>query len=225
MLSDEERTAFFNEIYGLDKVLRTGFVRRGVENPENVKQHSGACMLIAAAFLPWEKLPKKYSETGDELYDFMTIVTLLMIHDMGELKTGDIVRGTKTEDQKQAEYDEMKRIIYNFYDGYANPVEKREPMLNLWADFDSGKPKNINAKIAKEIDYIQGSHKYFSYCAEGRVKYTIDDCYEWLNEVSDERIKTKIGREIRKALIYEYPEFKNIDLLQTAMQNLNIFDK
>lgn len=222
-MNEEERIKLLNKLFKLRNIKRTGYVKRNVENPENVAEHSGSCALIAFELLPFGKLPPELSEQSSDNYDKMLIIELLIFHDMAEIDIGDIVRGTKTDEQKQAEYNSMKSIFEGVYDGVYNSIEKGKRMLELWKDFDSGNPKDINAKIAKEIDYIQGSYKYFTYCASNRVKYTKSDCIEWLNEVSDEKIKTKIGRIIRQIMINECEDFKKIKPLQEAIAELNMF--
>ena len=87
-----------------------------------------------------------------------------------------------------------------------------ENAFTVWGDMDSKNPKNINARIAKEIDYIQGSVRYFYYCKNNQVKFDNNDLIEWLGEVTDEKIKTKIGRDIRNKLIYENPAFEKLGL-------------
>ena len=201
-----------NKYVKIYKIPRTGWGIRGVKNPENISTHELSCLLLAFVLLP-DNNPLNADYINFEEYNKNLILFLILIHDLGEIDIGDKVRGTKTDEEKKREYQSIHKfltavkltnsnnMLYNYLD-------------KLWVDMESGNPQNINAKVAKEIDYIQGAYQYFIYCIDGAVQFTRDSCYEWLNEVSDNKIMTSQGRKIRDELILNNPDFINHNILR-----------
>ncbi|HVS14419.1 MAG TPA: HD domain-containing protein [Thermoanaerobaculia bacterium] len=68
------------EIESLDRVPRTGFLLRGVERPESVAEHS-----FHLVFLVW-RLGRH------EDLDLQRAMALALIHDLAEVRTGDLPR-------------------------------------------------------------------------------------------------------------------------------------
>lgn len=194
-----------NKYIRIYEIERTGWKIRGIVNPENVSTHELSCLLIAFALLTdstgLNTIFKNYED-----YNKILIFLLILIHDFGEIDIGDKIRGTKTENEKSLEH----QSIQNFLNAVKlnNLDSNLYDLLDaLWVDMESGNPKNINARIAKEIDYIQGAYQYFLYCTSGRVKFTKESCVEWLNEISDDKIQTSQGKKIRDDLILKNTDF------------------
>ncbi|MCH5350894.1 MAG: HD domain-containing protein [Clostridiales bacterium] len=200
-----------NKYLKIDEIKRSGWIKRGIDNPESVSSHSLSSAVILLCLLP----DKTELNASDELYkdyDKDLTVFLVMIHDFGEIDIGDKIRGTKSAEDKRREYQSVHTFLEAAKSGRDN-VALFDKLDELWKDMESGNPQNINAKIAKEIDYIQGVHRYFIYCVDGRVKYTKESCLEWLNEVSDKKIRTREGKKIRDSLIFNNPSFTENDFL------------
>ena len=208
--------------YQLAEIPRTGYVKRHVQEDsiESIAGHSARCMQIATFMLP-DKLTGKFEEQNSSEYSKFRIILLLAFHDVGEATVGDIVRGTKTEEQVNAEHMAVKKFTEELFSLPARSDWSPEDAFAVWEDMDTKNPKNINARIAKEIDYIQGSVRYFYYCIGNQVKFDNNDLLEWLNEVSDEKIKTKIGRHIRKKLIYDNADFEKLGLNEILARQPN----
>lgn len=66
-----------SEALGLKDVLRTGWVRAGVENPESVAAHSWGMALLAIAECPPE-------------LDRLRVLELCILHDLAEVVVGDL---------------------------------------------------------------------------------------------------------------------------------------
>lgn len=195
----------FNKYNSINKIDRTGWTNRGIKNPESVSEHIMSCILIAFCFLPDNFNFDNHIACSDK-YDKYLIINLLLIHDLGEVDIGDKIRGTKTIEEKCLEYGSINNFLCAIK--MMNSNSTTYDILNeLWVDMESGTPKNINAKIAKEIDYIQGAYQYFIYCISNEVKLTKESCFEWLNEISDKKINTSQGRKIRNDLILKNPNF------------------
>ena len=65
------------EALGLKEVLRAGWVRAGVQNPESVAAHSWGMAMLATQMCPEE-------------LDLKRVLQLCILHDIAEVKVGDI---------------------------------------------------------------------------------------------------------------------------------------
>ena len=78
---------------GLKDVLRTGWVRAGVESPESVAAHSWGMAVLALKLCPPE-------------LDLLRVLKLCLVHDLPEVVVGDLTPhddvSTKAEDERQA---------------------------------------------------------------------------------------------------------------------------
>lgn len=175
-----DRTMLFNNCCSVLNKGRQGWIKRGIENYESISAHMYNCWLMGTMFLP-----NKFNY--DKNYNKQTILELLLIHDIGECKIGDKIRGTKT----QSDIKNENKAVVEFVAAYMHSNKKLD---KLWQDSESRNPENINARIAKEIDYIQGVYQYCLYCTEGKVKFSNEDWKSWLNDISF--IKSNIGKDI-----------------------------
>ncbi len=191
----------YNKIY---EIKRTGWKIRNIEEPESIAEHVLSCILISFTLLPDND--EIFSDERYDIYNKNLIITLLLIHDLGEIDIGDKVRGTKSVNDKFLEHNSIQTYL-NAVKSTNSDGQLYDCLDKLWIDMESGNPKNINARIAKEIDYIQGAYQYFVYCISDKVKFTKESCAEWLNEISDARIKTSQGKKIRDNLILNNSDF------------------
>lgn len=187
-------------------VERTGWINRGLAHPENIVEHMYACWLMGLVFLP--------DQSEEEGYCKDSVLKMLLIHDIGEVGTGDIDRGTKKtnrdvyDKREDAEvrsllfigtYPEVKASLADFSDQWTRWMKHNE------------EDADINALIAKDIDDIQAAYQYCKYYLEGKGAFTEDDCVRWLSEVYVGgqycALRTGIGCEISKKAIIENPEF------------------
>ena len=65
------------EALGLKEVVRAGWVRAGVQNPESVAAHSWGMAMLATQMCPEE-------------LDLKRVLELCILHDIAEVKVGDI---------------------------------------------------------------------------------------------------------------------------------------
>ena len=65
------------EALGLKEVVRAGWVRAGVQNPESVAAHSWGMAMLATQICPEE-------------LDLKRVLQLCILHDIAEVKVGDI---------------------------------------------------------------------------------------------------------------------------------------
>ncbi|HEV7510012.1 MAG TPA: HD family hydrolase [Thermoanaerobaculia bacterium] len=114
----------FLEIQMLDRIPRAGFVLRGVAEPESVAEHT-----LHVLFLVWALGPKI------EGIDVARAVEIALIHDLAELRIGDLPRtsshyfpdGAKKAAETAAmadvlaPLDERTRLLYDEYLHAATP--------------------------------------------------------------------------------------------------------
>ena len=78
---------------GLKDVLRTGWVRAGVESPESVAAHSWGMAVLALKLCPPE-------------LNLLRVLQLCLVHDLPEVVVGDLTPhddvSTKAEDERKA---------------------------------------------------------------------------------------------------------------------------
>jgi len=79
---------FFIESGKLKHVQRTGWVRKGIANTESVADHSWRTALLALTLANAMKL------------DADKAVKMALVHDLAEVRTGDIQRGEMPKEQK-----------------------------------------------------------------------------------------------------------------------------
>jgi 5'-deoxynucleotidase YfbR-like HD superfamily hydrolase len=117
----------FLEIQMLDRIPRAGFVLRGVAEPESVAEHT-----LHVLFLVWALGPKI------EGLDVTRAVEIALIHDLAELRIGDLPRtsshyfpdGAKKAAESAAmadvlaPLDERARLLYDEYLHAATPESR-----------------------------------------------------------------------------------------------------
>lgn len=151
----------FLELYQkLYKVPRTGWVDRGVENPETVGEHTDGLIALAE---------KWHTELG--IQDLPHLQKILKIHDLaeGDEEVGDITTyHLSREEEKymaakelkfQKEFTAMKKIASTLgKDG--------DIILDLWLEFE--KNETHDTQIGHELDKIHAVIKAYEYQATGQ---------------------------------------------------------
>ncbi len=155
----------------LGNIPRTGWVRRGIENPETVQSHTIDCRKLVIDFV--EHLEYNMCE-------IFQILNMLEVHDYPEIITGDIVNLITDPHKKKMflqnkfklEHDAMIEITKNL-----GPAGRE--MLNLWLRFDKGEDKL--AIFAREIDKYQSIEKAWEY-QQFTQKVKVKDFIDYLRE-------------------------------------------
>jgi 5'-deoxynucleotidase YfbR-like HD superfamily hydrolase len=108
----------------------------GLERLENSAEHSWQVAVLALSLT-------EYAEPG---VDINRVVRMLLVHDVGEIDTGDkiIFAETGWEEHKEAELIAAKRIFGLL------PEPQRSQFLELWREFEDG--KTTDARFANSID-------------------------------------------------------------------------
>jgi Predicted hydrolases of HD superfamily len=137
----------------LHKIPRTGWVDRGVKDPETVGEHTDAVV-----------------ELSEKYFDIAGLNLMLRIHDWPESnpRVGDRridpncpKKSRWSKERKfQAEFKAMRQICFSF----KNLILAKE-LFSLWLEFEKNKTKR--AKIAHQLDKFQAIWQAVKYQKEG----------------------------------------------------------
>lgn len=177
---------------------RAGWVNRKISNPENIVEHMYNCWLMGAMYLP--------ERSDNPSYNKQCILNMLLIHDIGEVKTGDIVRPEKQlhkQDYDKRENEAMYDLVFLGSFPKAKDATFFPTHWDEWYHQES-----INYQIAKDIDIIQGLYQFSCYYLTNNDIIEYDDALEWFDEIYN--IQTKEGREILQHLILKNEMFVNL---------------
>lgn len=158
---------------------RKGWVKRGVGNPESVADHVYGALVIAHLFLP--------EHLNDAEYDKEKIIRMLMVHDMAEAITGDMLPEERGELEQDIEMG-VFRSIRNL--GVLPGLANQEITFQLFREFEER--RTVNALIARDIDKIEMLMQFYRYLDSGG----LDPKY-----IGEERdifrmIRTEVGKNI-----------------------------
>ena len=90
-------TSRMREWLGLKDILRTGWVRAGVESPESVAAHSWGMSVLAMQLCP-------------EYLDRMRVIEMCLVHDLPEVEVGDLTPHDDTSTKSEDEHRAMSRL-------------------------------------------------------------------------------------------------------------------
>lgn len=182
----------FRAIYAIKEKKRMGWVKRNKNDGESVADHSFGSYLIGLLFLP------KRIE-GNREYNKVDILNMLLIHDLAESITGDILPEDNTDESKQREREVQEEIgLIGTYDQFADTSE----IAALWEEFEDR--KTINGTIAKEIDKLENLVQLFVY----RDSLTDKQFDSWKSDLLG-NIKTDIGNSILEKIELMFPDDDN----------------
>jgi|TARA_B110000495_G_C22612050_1_gene365233 putative hydrolase of HD superfamily len=113
------------EILGLKNVLRAGWVRAGIESPESVAAHSWGMSMLALKLAPKE-------------LDLARVLSLCIVHDIPEVRVGDLTPHDDTSTKAEDELNAMKEMAPEW--------------VGLFEEYEQG--KTPEAKFVKQLDKL-----------------------------------------------------------------------
>lgn len=171
------------------KLLRTGWVREGIEKPESVAEH-----LFSLSFLTMQLSPILSKRLGHTL-NTHKLLKMAMLHDLAEIEVGDIVtsRGSKTDEKEHAkkellEKKGIKKLFKNVDPSnlmsalFSECIERETTEAKLLWQLD--KLDMALQALSFEIDQKKDLSEFFEHA-----KVNITD--EFLLEILEEAIKRR----------------------------------
>lgn len=134
----------------LHRLKRTGWLNRGIENPESVKEHT-------------EALIKLVHEISNELSEEERdgLVDMLEVHDWPEAVHGDeVILELNPDDRKKLKdikFENERKAMQEI----CKEIVKGEELLNLWIRFETS--DDPAAVFGRELDKYQALEKAFEY--------------------------------------------------------------
>ena len=189
LLSDNPYKLLVDEIYQVKDVKREGWVRRKIYLPESIADHMYSCYILGVFFLP-NKIDHciDYKLSDIDNYKFYSkdrILQMLLLHDLAEVKIGDIVtqeKGKKDSDKESKRFDYYE-FLCSFPKIYGLGNRKA-----LWDEFVE--KATINAKIANDIDKIEPVIQAYIYKKRGNEI----DLNEWI-DYARQNVRTSFGKQ------------------------------
>ncbi len=177
-------------LYSLKTRKRAGWEARGIKNGESIADHIYGAYLLGLLYLPEGK--PDFSDTDYSEYCKERVLNMILLHDIGESYTGDIVSTQKT-DKEKFEEQQITRAIFmsSTYSEVSSLVYYKE----IWDEFT--KNSTINARVAHEIDKIENLVQILIYRKAGK---NISDFEKWKGYLRN-RMVTALGKNI-----YEFIE-------------------
>jgi len=181
---------FLLESYNLKDEPRTGWLFRGVKDPESVASHVWGVKFLCLL----------YAE--EEGIDEGKAVKMAVIQDLPEAKTGDLVSEKHSEryERSDEEKEELERKAMHDL-----PPESRfEDIIDLWEEYQERETKT--AKFVKDMDVLDMCLQALKYTKEERnsPEKPMDEFFEH----SKPRINTDTGKQLFQEIKERYEEVK-----------------
>jgi putative hydrolases of HD superfamily len=153
----------FLVVGNLKKITRTGWVLKGIKNPESVAEHQFRVVLLILII-------SNYLEDIDK----NKLLEMALIEDIGEALTGDIrweegSQEIKDEEEKVNQEEEaVKKVLEN--------CPMKEYYVGLWKEFRRQETKE--AQILKQVDKFEMAIQAFEYEKEGHPAEKLNEFWE-----------------------------------------------
>ncbi|KAL7523964.1 hypothetical protein ACHAXR_001412 [Thalassiosira sp. AJA248-18] len=165
----------------LKTTKRTGWVMRGVHNPESIADHMYRMSLMSMI-----------ASFSNGALDTNRCIKLALIHDLAEAKVGDITPhcGVSEEDKHALELSTMEQIREML-----GPMMGGDEMLALWKEYEEGTTEE--AKLLKDLDKIEMILQAQEYEAEESNEKSLDQFFT----STEGKWKTEIGKTWAKEIV------------------------
>lgn len=179
--------ALYKNFTRMNDSKRVDWHKYGIENVESYAEHTLSAWMMAMIFLPEE-----YEAQG---YNKSEILNMLLVHDMADAMLGLSSGSLAKPDKDLKEQNEYIRKM--FLKGTFPDVANMTYYYNIWTGYYNC--RNINSRIARDINLIQTVDTFFSYFIEDMDKFSIDTLREWLGK--SDSLSTNIGYDLFERII------------------------
>ena len=146
---------FYEKYNELEQIIRTGWIQSNVpaKRLESVSDHTLKVGMLASLIT---------RELNLKEIDLTKLLEMAFIHDLGEIKIGDIsTTEIKTAKDKQSKYEKELAAVTEILSVLSPEI--KEHYLSLWLEFESQNTKEaILLKQIDKLDAILKSHMYES---------------------------------------------------------------
>lgn len=189
------------EMIALKDVRRTGWVLRGVHRPESVADHSWGTAFLSLVFL-------REAEQTEGALDHATVLAIATVHDLAEVRTGDIPRRVDPARQPQAgtkKAEAERRALTEL----VGSLPSLAGLLELWEEYEAA--ETGEARYVRDMNLVDMCLQALSYEIDRR--YDPSDGAEEFPEyprmeeffaTAGPRFCTAVGRQIYDRLWERY---------------------
>ena len=163
----------------LKELRRTGWVQRGVSDPETVASHSYAVALLTMMIADLRGL------------NTLDAVRMALIHDLAESIIGDLTPEMKMrlgdlEERERRFFEDLVKLV---------PKELAETYLDSWRRFSRGEDEV--SRLVREVDKLERGLQAMRYLRKGyrEVKEIYDST---LNELKDPELRRVLERALKE---------------------------
>ena len=160
---------FYEKYNELEQIIRTGWIQSNIpaKRLESVSDHTLKVGMLASLIT---------RELNLKEIDLTKLLEMAFIHDLGEIKIGDIsTTEIKTAKDKQSKY-EKELVAVTEILSILSP-EIKEHYLSLWLEFESQNTKE--AILLKQIDKLDAILKSHMYESTYNIKGLFDEFYNY----------------------------------------------
>ncbi|HWA52340.1 MAG TPA: HD domain-containing protein [Patescibacteria group bacterium] len=145
----------------LKRIDRTGWVKKGVKNPESVSDHSYRVAVIAMLVAPLLDL------------DQAKLIKMALLHDLGEAVIGDVIweKGKKIIGSQSEKHKDEGEAVKQIFDKTNN-----KEYVELWEEFELQTSKE--AQVLKQIDKLEMAIQAYEYEREGNPSEKLNEFWE-----------------------------------------------
>lgn len=191
------QSAVLNTYSNAKEIKRTGWVDLNIPDPESIVEHMYATWLMGIL-----NLPETYHVDG---YQKDRILSMIMIHDLGETLTGDIPKPMKVgHPEYDSDEDQVMKafLLKGTYPGITNLKQ----YYSLWDEWH--RQETFNSKVAKDLDCLQAMYQFCAYYTDYPDNFPEEKIISWLGEYRD--LRTEIGVSLYENIIRRNPQFHKI---------------
>jgi putative hydrolase of HD superfamily len=172
---------FFKTSINLKKIPRQGWIDKlSISKSESVADHTFSMAMMGMIFADLEN------------YDTEKILKIILLHDLAESITGDMVPGKISKDKKTAiENEAIKKILEDL------PISLQKQYTVLWEEYQANNSKE--AKIVHQIDKLEMALQAKIYFNEGHPRKKLESFFKSAkNEINDPKILQLLEKILEK---------------------------
>ena len=180
--------------YGINKVIRYSKSRVEEYQTQSVAEHVANMIFCAYYFRDLEDVNREM--------DMDRVVRLIIMHDMGEIETGDIVTTHKTANHTEMERQAIQKVknkspdfvsreIENVFESFENPQSKEERFARAIDKFEGllfWFPDD-GIKMIKSFDKVDDTKYYFEKTEKAIVATGMNNVLEYFLIMKNDMIK------------------------------------